>query len=252
MKTDYNCKRGFTLIELLVVIAVTTVLLSITVPAYRNAVAIAKKTVCAAQMRQYAFALPQYAHDNDDSFCPYSTLRSKKFPWYKHEHWANFLAKYVGRKDISFDDVKGEYLNLRQKFRYCPTGKAMTGAVYGGISMPGNPAPFVEIGADNPAKKFSKIENPYLLASFMDSFSGAAVYSPSVWPLDTDTDNDGIVDSNYEASVRGIIPYNWSKPKVHNEKCNVIFADGRSDTLKFKEFIEQENPIWGKPFFDNQ
>jgi prepilin-type processing-associated H-X9-DG protein len=128
----------------------------------------------------------------------------------------------------------------------------MTGAVYGGTSSPGNPAPFVETGAKNPPKKFSKIKNPYLLATFMDSFSGSAVYSPSVWPLDTDTDNDGIEDSNYEASVRGIISYNWAKPKVHNENCNVIFADGRSDTLKFRDFTKKENPIWGKPFYEDK
>ncbi len=54
-------KTGFTLIELLVVIAIIALLLSIVLPGFRRAKFIAKRVVCASQMKQGVTALLCYA-----------------------------------------------------------------------------------------------------------------------------------------------------------------------------------------------
>jgi prepilin-type N-terminal cleavage/methylation domain-containing protein len=64
MKTK---KAGFTLIELLVVIAVIALLLSILLPAINKARELAKRAICANQLRQVGLAIPVYAEAYDDS-----------------------------------------------------------------------------------------------------------------------------------------------------------------------------------------
>jgi prepilin-type N-terminal cleavage/methylation domain-containing protein len=60
-------KAGFTLIELLVVIAVIALLLSILLPAITKARELAKRAICANQLRQIGLAFPLYAEDYDNS-----------------------------------------------------------------------------------------------------------------------------------------------------------------------------------------
>ena len=66
MKTK-KTKAGFTLIELLVVIAVIALLLSILLPAISKARELAKRVVCANQLRQVGLAIPLYADAYDNS-----------------------------------------------------------------------------------------------------------------------------------------------------------------------------------------
>lgn len=66
MKTK-KTKAGFTLIELLVVIAVIALLLSVLLPAISKARELAKRAVCANQLRQVGLAIPLYAEAFDNS-----------------------------------------------------------------------------------------------------------------------------------------------------------------------------------------
>jgi prepilin-type N-terminal cleavage/methylation domain-containing protein len=59
--------RGFTLIELLVVIAVISLLVSILLPSLNRAKALARRTLCASNLRSLATVLQMYAHDHDGS-----------------------------------------------------------------------------------------------------------------------------------------------------------------------------------------
>ena len=62
-----TAKGGFSLIELLVVIAILALLLAILSPALTEARHRARRTVCAANLRQVGVAIHLYAHDFDDS-----------------------------------------------------------------------------------------------------------------------------------------------------------------------------------------
>jgi prepilin-type N-terminal cleavage/methylation domain-containing protein/prepilin-type processing-associated H-X9-DG protein len=62
-------KRAFTLIELLVVIAIIALLLSILMPAFSTAKAIAAGVVCTSNEKQLTLAWIMYAGDNNDYIC---------------------------------------------------------------------------------------------------------------------------------------------------------------------------------------
>ncbi len=61
-------KKGFTLVELLVVIAIIALLMSMLVPALQRARRLARKVVCASNMRQWGIAISAYAAANDGYF----------------------------------------------------------------------------------------------------------------------------------------------------------------------------------------
>ena len=64
-KNSRHGKRGFTLIELLVVIAIIAILAAILMPALQSARARASTASCANNLKTLAFAMQQYADDNN-------------------------------------------------------------------------------------------------------------------------------------------------------------------------------------------
>jgi len=63
-----SIRHGFTLVELLVVIAVISLLLSILVPSLGKARSMAKRTVCASNLRQIDLAVRLYLNAYDDTY----------------------------------------------------------------------------------------------------------------------------------------------------------------------------------------
>lgn len=59
-------RQGFTLIELLVVITIITLLLSVLLPSLQTVRRIARRTVCAANLRTLGMAVYTYAHNYND------------------------------------------------------------------------------------------------------------------------------------------------------------------------------------------
>ena len=76
----YARNNGFTLIELLVVVAIISLLASILVPSVQRARDLAKRTVCASQLRQNGIASVLYAEDNDGYLPPPSPADGEPSP----------------------------------------------------------------------------------------------------------------------------------------------------------------------------
>lgn len=67
-KKTIRSSRGFTLIELLVVIAIISLLVSILLPSLYQAKEIAKRTVCAGNLRGIGTSLAMYGTDNNSKY----------------------------------------------------------------------------------------------------------------------------------------------------------------------------------------
>ncbi len=61
-------RKGFTLIELLVVVAIIALLIAILLPSLARARELARRSMCASNLRQVGLALNTYAKDNEERF----------------------------------------------------------------------------------------------------------------------------------------------------------------------------------------
>ncbi len=96
--------KAFTLIELLVVIAIIALLLSVLLPALREAKKQAQTVVCRSNMRQIGYAVILYAEAND-TYIP----RGGRFGT-----WFKCFLPYLGR-----ESNEGDYRNV--KIYRCPS-----------------------------------------------------------------------------------------------------------------------------------
>jgi len=103
-------RTGFTLIELLVVIAIIALLLSIVMPALRNAKRQAQAIICRSNLKQWGLIFALYAQDNEDLF-----PQSVKDP--------------LNPGDLSDLEAYYPYATLRyyedKKIRICPSTKVL-------------------------------------------------------------------------------------------------------------------------------
>ncbi len=92
-----GCRRGgFTLIELLVVIAIIALLLSVLMPSLRRARAIAKRLVCAHNLKQISLAVDLYLHSNDNTYpCAQDPLPAGYWLW-MGRGWRSFVEPHLG------------------------------------------------------------------------------------------------------------------------------------------------------------
>lgn len=123
MKTK-KTKAGFTLIELLVVIAIIALLLSILLPAISKARELAKRAVCANQLRQIGLAIPLYAEAYDNSLpwwgiTPGGSEDTHPYLVYRDD-WRHPNKKLKAMKLACLYDDK--YITEPKMF-YCPSNK---------------------------------------------------------------------------------------------------------------------------------
>ena len=115
---------AFTLIELLVVISIIALLVSILMPALKNARDMAKTAVCASLMKQWAFAVTGYASENNDEIPAYAhTLDNPTGGALDYDTmWYNLLSSYMGSA-YTASDIKWGYAESRR----CPAGRGSWG-----------------------------------------------------------------------------------------------------------------------------
>ncbi|MBN1844491.1 MAG: prepilin-type N-terminal cleavage/methylation domain-containing protein, partial [Sedimentisphaerales bacterium] len=81
---------GFTLIELLIVIAILSVLLTLLLPALRQAQVQARDAVCRTNMYQMGLALRMYLPENNDRLPPSSCRQEDP-----RQYWLCVLNQYL-------------------------------------------------------------------------------------------------------------------------------------------------------------
>ena len=74
-------RRGFTLIELLVVIAIISLLVSILLPSLGKAKELARRAVCATNLRNIGTGLAMYLLDNKDRYPAFTLPNSEAWRW---------------------------------------------------------------------------------------------------------------------------------------------------------------------------
>ncbi|MFA5292749.1 MAG: type II secretion system protein [Phycisphaerae bacterium] len=129
--------KAFTLVELLVVISIIAILLAVLMPSLNKARGLAKRTICASNLRQWTIAIASYGNDNNGYFpyngtsCPWCPANSsldsdgecKTHGWKAGTDIAyggiivqRFWDKYILKRDKKI--IAGENNVL-----YCPTQK---------------------------------------------------------------------------------------------------------------------------------
>lgn len=89
-------QHGFSLIELLVVIAVISLLVSILLPSLNRAKDLARRAVCASQIRSYGLANEFYANEYDDCYCPVHRWNGSTFTWRWRDNAHEFINMIGG------------------------------------------------------------------------------------------------------------------------------------------------------------
>jgi prepilin-type N-terminal cleavage/methylation domain-containing protein/prepilin-type processing-associated H-X9-DG protein len=232
MTTKRFDKSGFTLIELLVVVAIIAVLISILLPALSRARDTAKTVSCASLMSQYGIAMTMY--ENENNRLPFVWINMGTNPDYPHgKYWYHALGTYMSLSEKEGTDIH----KIR---RACAAGAEIGVHYAAGWHRRKNPvAPFILDNYNGPCSPImsGNIPNPSNYLLMLDSWPlmYSYVYSPASWWLDQDRDGDGQLDSH--SMLNALYMYNMGMPKVHNNGCNVVLADGHVEWIAF-------NSLW--------
>jgi prepilin-type N-terminal cleavage/methylation domain-containing protein/prepilin-type processing-associated H-X9-DG protein len=227
--------RGFTLIELLVVVAIIAVLVAILLPAVNAAREQARTLQCLANMKQIGLAENQYADDYMDILVPSClTLDQVNGPFYE----AHTLLANLG------------YLKPIGTWT-CPSLPPQTGwwagqARGGGYSvnhlhvhftninwMTVNLHPVTRSSLGRASGVISFVENTDLFSYYNSSYLWGYPYY-ALCPITPATTH-----------YWGLVATDQIISKRHNNKPNILFADGHAEGVARDDILDNIRDIWG-------
>lgn len=241
MKTDSN--KAFTLIELLVVIAIIALLISIIIPALKNAKRFASAAVCLANEKQLGTAYFLYA-DDFDAYFPDGDTSDQAGVNAGYETYGSVRVHcWVGQpmnetnnaSNLSLDDkIRGfeagslwPYLEA-PKVYHCPGDNRFT-KFDPGVGMLGYRSysigkPLSKRPSSNPGEnaceisKTSEFVNPSDKIVFLEEGEKVRGWNHRTWNMD-------------------LVNPNWVDPFAifHNDSSTFVFADGHADRHKWVE-----------------
>ena len=131
---------AFTLIELLVVIAIVALLIALLLPAIKRAREQARRTICAAQLRQFVVALHTYAADHNSSFLE-ARLRQRQPTVLNNyaEHTVPFTEQYIPSGEMGCPNLAGLWADQLDAYAndLLPYAEGKPYIAYGGFSYLG-------------------------------------------------------------------------------------------------------------------
>ena len=214
------CKRRFTLIELLVVIAIIAILAAMLLPALSAARARAKASNCLSNQKSLATGVMMYLGDNNGFYMPnyICTEDDNKITW---AYYA--FTNYVNdEKVFNCPTKKSRNRNGDMPKTYTRTYGTncfnVTGSFW--VSKTGG-SPHYPYGTwERTPVHETQLENPSVSILFLDSYN----YT---------TPEYGISSVNPYKRTDGGVPH-----AVHNNVCNVAWADGSSRPVVTKGELE--------------
>ncbi len=239
---------GFTLVELMVVISIISLLMSIMLPGLGQAREVARRLVCASNMRSLNLGWIMYSHENDDSIVSANTQLndgSLKIDY----HWVSDgrleIGNIVGGTEKAIiEGALARYLDEATETYKCKSDKTEMVRSYS-IS---NTMNGYDCGCKNncptPYGDAISIRHPASSLVFIDA------------------------DSNWQIDERawiaeGFCPMNWDK-KVWNVKgennitarhldgCNMSYADGHVGSHRWRDNRTIELANWNFSYNDTK
>ena len=214
-KFPKHARLGFTLIELLVVLAIIAILAAMLLPALAHAKQKGQQAACVNNSRQQALAIFMYADDNGNTLPP-----------------------------VAYDDANGDEVDWpalldpylkNPKIHRCPSDLISTNSSYGL-----NELGFVDLtdpGVTTP-NRIAGFHTPTATVMLGDVGS-----EDDLKTLRPDTLKMIAPDSNIndDADARPVAR--------HNQRCNLGFMDGHSESLRLNQFYLNQNPTnkWFTP-----
>lgn len=234
-------RHAFTIIELLVVISIIVMLVSLLLPALRQAREAARSAKCLSNVRQVSVTTHQYATDYDGG-CPQGRDRGSVFPngttyGAPQKYW---FAKY---------DAYGSGLVETRQF-YCPNVRQQGNQTYAMYeTRPNNYLPgevtVYPFGTtyNTPARviglkmiRFSMLQRPANYMTLIDSAGNNGTPSPfSMFPPNSGRTFHSFILSNHGGSTEGP----WLAHA--GEIANGMYADGHGEANTVERMSRAEN-----------
>ena len=238
-----SLRAGFTLIELLVVISIIALLLSILLPALGKARSAARRTACAAQMRQVSIAIIGYSLDNNDWII---TAKDPRNTIHGEQAWFFELLPYIGRVN------KADGFENKAKLWFCPNDKDPYPLGYGSywheipftsfalngcyVNEPGIPR--VQLG---PAGHYKATQIKMPSACMLMAETS---YSHQIYDKDSPAAPTYLMSSGHHRRTSGF---------YHDKSMNIMFVDSHIENIKGRQvapYLEGVTTDWlGKNMF---